>query len=133
MSRFHRNSPKGEKRSLGYEMRDVAPRDVLFAGIMLFGGIALSVLAAFGILHLVSPAGQLRPSGFTQHDTSVAPLLEVSPSANRTELQSRAQARITGYGRTDTGGQTARIPIDRAIDILAARGWPDPDEQGGRP
>ncbi|MEZ2126241.1 MULTISPECIES: hypothetical protein [unclassified Sinorhizobium] len=114
-------------------MRDVAPRDVLFAGIMLFGGIALSVLVTFGILHFVSPAGQLRPPGFTQHDASAAPFLEVSPSANRAELQNRAQARITAYGRIDEGGQTARIPIDRAIDILAARGWPDPDRQGGEP
>lgn len=118
---------------VGYEASDVSARLILLTGIGLFAGAALSILIAFGILHAVEPGGQVTSTPFTVQPRG-GPRLEVSPSADRALLQADAQSRLEGYGWNDRSNQTAHIPIDRAMAILAARGWPDQtDKQGGNP
>jgi hypothetical protein len=117
----------------GYEASDVSTRVILLAGVGLFAGVALSILIAFGILRLVEPVPP-PPSTPFHAQPQGGPRLEVSPSADRALLQTEAQGPLQGYGWADTANQTAHIPIDRAMAILATRGWPDQaDRQGGNP
>ncbi|NLR97262.1 hypothetical protein HGP17_10505 [Rhizobium sp. P38BS-XIX] len=117
----------------GYEASDVSIRVILLAGVGLFAGIGLSILIAFGILSLVKPVPQ-PPSRPFRAQPLGGPRLEVSPLADRARLQAQAQGRLEGYGWTDKANQIAHIPIDRAMAILATRGWPDQvDRQGGNP
>jgi hypothetical protein len=116
-----------------YEASDVSTRVIFLAGISLFAGVALSILVAFGILRLVEPVPQ-PPSTPFHAQPQGGPRLEVSPSADRALLQAQAQGRLEGYGWVDKANQTAHIPIDRAMAILATRGWPvQADRQGRNP
>ncbi|MGO4567623.1 hypothetical protein AB4Z52_21825 [Rhizobium sp. 2YAF20] len=128
-------SRKAGKRpgAAGYETTDVSARLILLAGVGLFAGAALSIVIAFGVLRSVEPVRQPRSPSFNSQ-LDGGPRLEVSPSADRVLLQAGARERLEGYGWIDQSRQTARIPIDRAIAILAMRGWPDPAEKtGGSP
>lgn len=117
----------------GYEPTDVSARLILLAGIGLFAGVALSIFIAFVVLRSVEPALEPPSTAFNVQPRG-GPRLEVSPSADRALLQAGAQSRLEGYGWNDKSIQTAHIPIDRAMAILAIRGWPDQaDKHGGNP
>jgi hypothetical protein len=104
----------------------------LLTGVGLFAGVGVSLIVVFGILRSVEPTSGPPAAVFTP--ARGGPRLEVSPSADRDALQSQAQGRLHDYGWTDRTAQIAHIPIDRAMAILAARGWPDPDNgQESRP
>jgi hypothetical protein len=56
------------------------------------------------------------------------------PLADRARIEAEAAARLSGYGWADRETGRARIPIERAMTLLAEHGWPDPDAGGaGRP
>jgi hypothetical protein len=60
------------------------------------------------------------------------PPLEISPQSERAAVETAARQRLSGYGWVDRPAGRARIPIGRARDILAERGWPDADSGGGK-
>ncbi len=125
---LHKKSGR-QASSPQFEPRDVSSRLVLLATLGLFLGLGLSVLIAFGLLWWVTPDPRPPQPGFGSRQAEAGPRLEVSPSADRDLLQRRAEQRLQGYGSVDREARTAHIPIDRAMAILAARGWPDPDER----
>lgn len=55
-----------------------------------------------------------------------APRLQTNPPIALTELRERENAVLTSYAWVDREKGTARIPVDRAIDILAVKGLPVP-------
>jgi hypothetical protein len=119
-----------QKASPQFEPSDVSPRLVLLVTLGLFLGMGLSVLIAFGILRWLTPSAAPPQTAFGSRQAEIGPRLEVSPSVNRELLQRQAEQRLQGYGWIDRRAGMAHIPIDRAMTILATRGWPDPDEQG---
>jgi hypothetical protein len=65
------------------------------------------------------------------------PRLEVDPSRNLPEFRARERARVESYDWIEPG-KVARIPVSRAIEILAERGLPKApeapaDDGGGEP
>jgi hypothetical protein len=54
------------------------------------------------------------------------PRLERDPLAPRIAAQSREDATLTSYGWVDRNAGIARIPIDRAMELLVERGLPAP-------
>ena len=77
----------------------------------------------------VGPAG---PAPFPA-EPRVGPPLEVDPRAERVRIEKEASGRLETYGWTDREAGLARIPVERAIAILAEHGWPDPQgpQDGG--
>jgi hypothetical protein len=60
------------------------------------------------------------------------PALQTQPFADIYTLRQGEADRLTTYGWVDKDGGVARIPIDRAIDMLLQRGLPvRPDAAGG--
>lgn len=112
-----------------FEPSDVSPRLVLLVTLGLFLGMGLSVLLAFGVLRWIAPNTAPPQTKFGSRQAELGPRLEVSPSVNRELLQRQAEQRLQGYGWIDRQAGTVHIPIDRAMAILAARGWPDQDER----
>lgn len=121
--------PRRKEASPQFEPRDVSPRLVLWVTFGLFLGMGLSVLIVFGILQWIMPGAAPPLTAFGSNQAEIGPRLEVSPSANREVLQRQAEQRLLGYGWIDREAGRAHIPIDRAMAILAARGWPDRDER----
>ncbi|MEZ2224062.1 hypothetical protein [Rhizobium sp. RCC_161_2] len=112
-----------------YETRDVSPRFVLAVALGLFSSMALSILLVFGILRWIVPTTEPSATIFGDRQERAGPRLAVSPAADRDEVQREAEGRLQGYGWADRAAQSAHIPIDRAMAILAIRGWPDQDGQ----
>lgn len=52
------------------------------------------------------------------------PNLELNPHVDLAALRSRENAELESYGWVDRKAGVVRIPIDRAIDLLAERGLP---------
>ena len=60
------------------------------------------------------------------------PALQKQPFMDLYELRQGEADRLSSYGWVDKDGGVARIPIDRAMDVLLQRGLPvRPDSAGG--
>lgn len=118
-----------EARRKGFEPRDVPPRGVVYAALGLFAGIAVSAGFVAGLIALLpslrEPASPTSIEAARQGPPE--PRLEISPPTDRMAVEAAARSRLDGYGWTDRAAGRAHIPIDRAMDILARRGWPDDD------
>ena len=110
--------------------RDLPGRGILLAIVGVFALIALAGIAAAGLLHGIET--RTRPPSLAafppQH--RAGPPLEVDQAAERLALEARARESLASYGWTDRNAGIAHIPVDRAMTILAERGWPDPVEPG---
>jgi hypothetical protein len=110
--------------------RDVNTRAVFRFGFWLaFGVVAvtLAMLALFRVLETEDRASDkvLSPivaANFAR--TPPEPRLEPFPLAPGQRLRAEEDAVLTTYGCVDQKAGFARIPIDRAIEILAERGLP---------
>jgi hypothetical protein len=110
-----------------YQPDHASPR---IGGGALLGLIALAALAVaivFGMFTAFRPQdvhppataleeAPLRPAG---------PRLQADPRQDRAAIEAAAERRIESYGWADAGKGTARIPIERAMALQAAKGWPD--------
>jgi hypothetical protein len=106
-----------------YERSDADPR--LIAALAL--GVAVFLIATPYALLAVDPGadrlGRL-PDGQPQPP---APRLQVHPKADLDRLRAEEHDRLTTYGWADRERRVARIPIERAMQLLAERGlagWP---------
>ena len=125
----------GEPARGGYEQSDAPPRMVVaaLAGLLALVGVGAlvgwAILAGFGSGH---PA--IAPSGFDKAAAlPAAPRLAVNQLRDRVNLERQAQAHLSGYGWTNQAAGLARIPIERAMALQAAEGWPDADTNAAPP
>lgn len=126
----HRQSGTGGARD--YERRDVAPRKVVYAVVGLFAGIALSIGIVVAVIALVDDGAPPARWALVATDRAPsAPRLQNAPSADRAAIEAAARERISGYRWIDRAAGRAAIPIERAMALMAARGWPD--SPGGPP
>ena len=59
------------------------------------------------------------------------PRIQVSPTADLQEMLKREQAILHTYGWIDRSRGVVRIPIDRAMQLIAERGLPAENTKGG--
>jgi hypothetical protein len=104
---------------------DANPRIALIGIGSVLAIALLGVAVAGGVSHLFDHAapraGRLRPVA------TPSPELEVRPGGDLQQVRARGQARITTYGWVDPGRTVARIPLTRAMQITASRGWSEPE------
>jgi hypothetical protein len=114
----------------GFEPRDIAVGTAFLAGAILLAAIGLVVV---GISAAVWPAaGALRTPAVPGASavTSLASDLPPDPGSPAYPIddwrRSRAEqlSKIDGYGWEDRSAGVARIPVRRAIDLIAAAGLP---------
>jgi hypothetical protein len=108
--------------------------DVNFNGILIFLGILVVTVAIFyGVVSAMSRGLENRAARADQQAAREAPATSPSqpyfpfpreqpnPLADLTALRAREDAELNGYGWINKTTGVVRIPIERAIDILAAR------------
>lgn len=112
----------GVHQTGAHETRDLPPRAILLALAGIFGLIGATGLGVAALLHALSrpPVPDAMPA-----PPRAGPPLLVDQGAERRALEARGAARLQGYGWTDRDAGLAHIPIDRAVALLLARGWPD--------
>ena len=55
-----------------------------------------------------------------------APRLQAEPAAELASLRREENQRLSSYGWIDPQQRVVRVPVERAIEILAERGLPEP-------
>lgn len=116
------------------EERDVRISAVLWFGFWLFVAAVLIHLAMWGVFRLFAAqerSGQraLAPGvAASLKRTPADPRLEPLPLAPRAALRASEDALLSSYGWVDRPNGVARIPIDRAMELIVQTGVP-----GGKP
>ncbi len=119
---------------------DFADRDIPVGKIMLFGFyIALFTAVSFVALRFIwlafdreSHRADEAVSAFVRESRVLPPQprLQVDEPATWAQEFARQKAMITGYEWIDQKAGTVRIPVERAMDLLAERGLPARPAEG---
>jgi hypothetical protein len=121
----HLNPPRDHERS------DVSVRIVLiFAGTMVISALFIILFAVwlYGFLERYQK-GAVPPTMFTSpasppQELPPAPQLQISPQMDLEQFRAAEEARLNSYGWVDRQNGVVRIPIDRAMDLIAQQGLP---------
>ena len=116
-----------EKLIAGHERRDVEVGRLVLFGVGLsvtvgFSLIAMWLLFAYFASHQPSGAPASPLAG--AHEIPPTPRLQVTPQADLEQMRRAEDAVLNSYGWVDRKAGTVRIPIDRAMELLAQRGLP---------
>jgi len=118
----NRDAPDG-----GHETRDVSARPILLAGISLAAALLATSAGAWWLLgrlqarearRSAEPSPLVAEYGRTEPP---APRLQIDPSADLRALRAEEDALLQRYAWVDRDAGRVRIPIEQAIDLLAAR------------
>lgn len=110
--------------------RDVSIRGVLLFAFWLAVGAIVVQAAMWGLLRVLAREERLRDRplpplvAVSLARTPPEPRLEPRPLAPRARLDAEENTILTTYGWVDRNRGVVRVPIDRAMEILVARGLP---------
>ncbi len=122
-----RTSPPAEHPNAAYETTDFSPGPVITFGVGILALVAVSFVIIIGVMKLLenlNPVGQSISPVERVSQVPAPPRLEVEEGGDLAESLSKADAVLNHYGWVDKSSGKVHIPIDRAIDLLAARGLP---------
>jgi len=113
---------------VGHERSDVRVRPIVLAGagLAIAVGIALVIAQILFGYYAVREARRSPPAnplaGAYGRQVPPEPRLQSDPIADLAALRASEDAALHGYGWVDRQAGVARIPIERAMDLLAERG-----------
>ncbi len=115
-----------ESVAVGHELKDIRARPLVISIVSVFMLLLVSFGVIFGILFLAGNGGadasnQLNPTTL-QAQLPPGPLLEQNPRGNTDTIVADQNAQLTSYGWMNERAGTARIPIDRAKELLLEQG-----------
>jgi hypothetical protein len=128
-----RHPPTDDAAGRGFEGEDVSARRAALWGYGLFG-VAMLVSAIVYGLWLLLQQLEVRPPASPVEQAPVVPpepRLQTSPEDDLAKLRAAEQQRLDGVGWVDRDKGIVHIPVERAMRLLAERGWPKPEEQEG--
>ena len=120
-------NPQGSKSGSGHEHKDIDPIAIglVVLVLVLAGGFLMLGVGVFvGILQRQSAPVDKTTSLQAGRSDFPRPQLQVSPTEDLRQLNQRAEQRLKTYGWIDREHGIVRIPIDRAMEVLAERGLP---------
>lgn len=97
---------------------DVATGTVILSVVGFLSLVAVAMVALFFYLKVSAPAALKQP---TQHDFP-KPALQASPKEDLARIEFEQRTALSGHAWVDRSKGLARIPIDEAMRIIAARG-----------
>jgi hypothetical protein len=97
-----------------HEPQDISLRGVRRGALAIAGGIAFALAAAGLAWRLLQAAPG---PGFA----GTPPLLQPAPQSERAAYFAGKEAIVNGYGWVDRRSGIARIPVDQAMALMAAR------------
>jgi hypothetical protein len=132
---FHLPTPPPDTTA-GHEERDLYLRPVAYAAlgltvVVLVVFVSMQVLLNFyaGIQSRRSAAPSPLAGAYGMKEPP-APRLQTHPLADLQALRARDQALLSAYDWVDRDAGVVRIPIERAIDVVAERGLPTRPARG---
>ena len=121
------STPHDTHPAHAHEESDVVLRPVVIAGIGLLVLLVISCVAMFGLFHVLAreearlspPANPLAAAEGPRLPPE--PRLQAHPIKDLEELRKAETELLTTYGWVDKSAGTVRIPVARAIELLAQR------------
>ena len=113
----------------GHEERDVTFKYIAGAGIGLFVLIIASVIGMrllfdFYLAREIRSSPAANPLAASRPQEPPAPRLQPKPIEQLQRLRSEENVTLGSYGWVDRSQGIVRIPIERAMDLVAERGLP---------
>jgi hypothetical protein len=122
---------------LGHEPTTISARAVSMAAAMLFGSICVALVLMAALLMLLAALrggdATIAPPGRPVAPPPGVPAVDVDQVGTLRELRSREKTLLSEYAWVDRDEGVARIPIDRAMEILAQKQAPSPELQNDEP
>lgn len=114
-------------REAGYETREVPVRRVLYATAGFFAALVAAVALVWAVLDAMEARHDIEPVTATRARAIVPsePRLRVAPERLADEIEGAAPTTLLSYAWTDRDAGLARVPVEEAMRLLAAHGWPD--------
>ncbi len=122
--------PPAPDVTVGHEERDIRARPIVLSVV----GLTAVTVAAFFLMHLLFNVLAARQAKQSAPPSPLAakyglkepppPRLQTEPIADLQALRARDAAALHAYAWVDRDAGVVRIPIERAIAVLAERGLP---------
>jgi hypothetical protein len=120
------NPPSDDSIRAGYELKDVNIRAILWLG----AGIAVTAIVVqialwFLTVQLERGAKQNDPIASplaAERQSPPGPQLQSTPNDDYAEFRAQQAEQLASYGWIDKERKIARIPITRAVEIVAEKG-----------
>ncbi len=121
------STPHDTHPAHAHEESDIVLRPVVIAGIGLLVLLVITCVAMFGLFHVLAreearlspPANPLAAAEGPRLPPE--PRLQAHPIKDLEELRKAETELLTTYGWVDKSAGTVRIPVARAIELLAQR------------
>lgn len=116
-----------QSREVGHETRDISVRVVGWFAAGLVAAAIITYAGVAGLFHVFkqdypSPAA---PSRITEpRILAPEPRLQNNPRIDLDQFRGAEEAKLNSYGWIDKEEGVIRIPIERAMDLIAERGLP---------
>ncbi len=125
----HIRLPEMERLGPGHEESDINAWAVGKFGIGLVFLCIVAVGLLFGLMHYFLTQSTSHPApapGLSDNAANLppSPRLQTGPVLDLKEMQAAEDQILNGYGWIDAQHGVVRIPINRAMDLLAQRGLP---------
>jgi hypothetical protein len=125
-------APRQDNPAVRHEASDVSVKFVLLFTL----GLALSAVAIHIGLYRLLAAYNARverraaPLSAPADEAKAPelPRLQISPPTDLQEMRAAEEATLHGYGWVDKDKKIVRIPIDRAMELMAQKGLPARNE-----
>lgn len=115
---------------LGHEPIAMSANNIVKAGVVLFAVLFGSLLLMVGLTYILAAIDGGMPTVDAPAESTLqppgAPVLDADQRASLRELREREREVLTEYAWVDPATGVARIPIKRAMEIMA-------DKPGGAP
>lgn len=127
-------TPQPSQSHPGHETRDVKPRTILALVIGLAALTLVAVVAIGGVFKYLNArqaqSAQPVPPLVQERRLPPQPRLQVEPGIDLERLRTAEDERLNSYGWVNRQAGVVRIPIERAMALIAERGLPVRDGEG---
>jgi hypothetical protein len=119
----------GHGNGTGHETKDTGPGLIVYSAIGLTIGTAIICLIVWGLFNLLKYEEPPAPRALMENPATIPPepRLQVDPTIQFKDLRAHEEHVLGTYAWVDQKSGTVRVPIDKAMDLLAQRGLPTRD------
>lgn len=108
----------------GYETRDASIRAIVTGGVVLSGFVVVITLGLLGYYDRLTHDDKAPPEQASAKEPLSAEVRSSDQRAQLLRLRAEEDAALSQYGWVDPKARVVRLPIDRAIELVAERGVP---------
>ena len=123
---LHRNDT--DPVEIAHESSDLRPGYIALFGIGLAVVIGIVLILTFLLMHYQTVRYERRepplPSLAREREATPQPRLQVDAHNELREMRAGEDTVLNSYGWVDRDAGIVRIPVDRAMEVLAAKGLP---------